>query len=163
MPKSAPTRLLDGLASVSLGLSIAGLVAITGIIAAAVVSRYLLGSPLPWAEQAALVAQLWLVLLGAAVGVHEGFHIRLSAAVDAMPPGWRIIAAIAAEGVVMLVGLAMLVHGADLVRRTWDHAVPTLGISRGATYLAIPLSGALMALFAFARAVSAARAILPWR
>ena len=42
----------------------------------------------------------------------------------------------------------MFVWGGELVLRTWSHVVPSLGIPRGLTYLALPLSGALMALFA---------------
>ena len=45
----------------------------------------------------------------------------------------------------------MLVWGGELVLLTWDHVIPSLGISRGIAYLGLPIAGALMALFALER------------
>jgi TRAP-type C4-dicarboxylate transport system permease small subunit len=45
----------------------------------------------------------------------------------------------------------MLIWGGELVMLTWSHVIPSLGISRGLAYLGLPISGALMALFALER------------
>ena len=35
--------------------------------------------------------------------------------------------------------------------KTWGHVIPSLGLPRGLAYLGLPISGALMALFALER------------
>ena len=42
----------------------------------------------------------------------------------------------------------MAFWGGELILRTWEHAIPTLGISRGFAYLPLPISGVLISLFA---------------
>jgi TRAP-type C4-dicarboxylate transport system permease small subunit len=58
---------------------------------------------------------------------------------------------IASNAVVGGCGIAMLIWGGELVMLTWSHVIPSLGISRGLAYLGLPISGALMALFALER------------
>ena len=48
-------------------------------------------------------------------------------------------------------GLALLFWGSELVVRTWSHIIPSLGLPRGMAYLALPISGALIALFSLER------------
>ena len=45
----------------------------------------------------------------------------------------------------------MLVWGGELVVKTWEHVIPSLGLPRGLAYLGLPISGALMAVFALER------------
>lgn len=101
-----------------------------------------------WSEQASLVLMIWYVSFAAAAGVKEGFHIRISALVNALPAGPQKLINIGAQLVVALVGVAMAVWGGELITRTWEHVIPTLGIPRGAAYLPLPVSGALITLFA---------------
>lgn len=92
---------------------------------------------------------IWYVSLAAAAGVRQGFHIRIVALEDAVSPGLRRGMQVVSNSLIGLCGVAMFVWGGELVLRTWSHVVPSLGIPRGLTYLALPISGALMALFAF--------------
>lgn len=128
-----------------------GLVAMTGIVAWQVFGRYVLNSSPSWSEQAALTLMIWFVTLAAAGGVREGFHIRITAIEDMVGPGARKTMRIAADLVVGAIGLAMAVWGGELVIRTWGHAIPSLGLSRGLAYLGLPLAGALIALFSLER------------
>ena len=125
-----------------------GLIALTAIIGWQVFARYVLNASPPWSEQAALVLMIWYVSFAAAAGVKEGFHIRIGAVANALPAGPRKALALFAQLVVALIGIAMAVWGGELISRTWEHVIPTLGIPRGAAYLPLPVSGALMALFA---------------
>lgn len=54
------------------------LVLVTGIISWQVFGRFVLNSSPSWTEQAALLLMIWYVMLGAAAGVKEGFHIRIA-------------------------------------------------------------------------------------
>jgi TRAP-type C4-dicarboxylate transport system permease small subunit len=130
-----------------------GLVLMTVIVGWQVFGRYVLNSTPSWSEEAALTLMIWFVSLAAAAGVRQGFHIRIVAVEDAVPPGVRKIMQLASNLVVAACGLAMLVWGGELVVLTWDHVIPSLGISRGLAYLGLPISGALMALYAVERAL----------
>jgi TRAP-type C4-dicarboxylate transport system permease small subunit len=126
-----------------------GLVLMTVIVGWQVFGRYVLNSTPSWSEQAALTLMIWYVALAAAAGVRQGFHIRIVALEEAVPPGVRKWMQVVSNTIVGLCGAAMFIWGGELVLRTWSHVVPSLGIPRGLTYLALPISGALMALFAF--------------
>jgi TRAP-type C4-dicarboxylate transport system permease small subunit len=125
-----------------------GLVLMTVIIGWQVFGRYVLNSTPSWSEQAALALMIWFVSLAAAAGVRQGFHIRIVALEEAAPPALRKVMQVASHAIVGLCGAAMLVWGGELVLRTWSHSVPSIGIPRGLVYLGLPISGALMALFA---------------
>ena len=127
----------------------AGLVLMTAIIGWQVFGRFVLGSSPSWAEQAALILMIWYVFFAAAAGVREGFHIRILALQSAVPAliarGMRMLAHLVVAGC----GIALAIWGSELVARTWTHVIPTLALPRGAAYLPLPLSGILIALFAF--------------
>ncbi|MFN4184281.1 MAG: TRAP transporter small permease [Hyphomonas sp.] len=126
-----------------------GLVLMTIIVGWQVFGRYVLNSTPSWSEQAALTLMIWYVAFAAAAGVRHGFHIRIVALEDAVSPNVRKWMQVVSNTIVGLCGAAMFIWGGELVLRTWSHIVPSLGIPRGLTYLALPISGALMALFAF--------------
>lgn len=142
---AALSRLLSRL---SLAFAAAGLIAMTAIIAWQVFGRFVLGESPAWSEQAALVLMVWYVTIAAAVGVREGFHIRLTALVEALPPGGAKVCRIVAHLIVALFGAGLAYWGGDLVGRTWSHTIPTLGLPRGFAYLPLPIAGALIAFFA---------------
>ncbi|MBA4227149.1 MAG: TRAP transporter small permease [Hyphomonas sp.] len=125
-----------------------GLVLMTVIVGWQVFGRYVLNSTPSWSEQAALTLMIWYVALAAAAGVRQGFHIRIVALEEAAPPAVRKWMQVTSNTIVGLCGAAMFIWGGELVLRTWSHVVPSLGIPRGLTYLALPISGALMVLFA---------------
>ena len=140
-------------ADVLVKVSAFGLVLMTAIVGWQVFGRYVLNSTPSWSEEAALTLMIWFVSLAAAAGVRQGFHIRIVAVDDAVPAGVRKAMQLASNLVVAACGLAMLVWGGELVVLTWDHVIPSLGISRGLAYLGLPISGALMALYAVERAL----------
>ena len=140
-------------ADVLVKVSAFGLVLMTAIVGWQVFGRYVLNSTPSWSEEAALTLMIWFVSLAAAAGVRQGFHIRIVAVEDAVPAGVRKAMQLASNLVVAACGLAMLVWGGELVVLTWDHVIPSLGISRGLAYLGLPISGALMALYAVERAL----------
>lgn len=146
--------MLEALATVTRALSRlflvvagAGLLVMTGIIGWQVFGRYVLNASPAWAEQLALVLMIWFITLAAAAGVREGFHIRITVLEDNLAEGGAKALRLASHAIVGLIGAAMAVWGAELVQATWHHNIPTLSIPRGAAYLPLPLSGALIVLF----------------
>ena len=128
-----------------------GLVAMTLIVGWQVFGRYVLNSSPSWSEQAALTLMIWYVSLAAAAGVREGFHIRIVAVENAMRPPGRRLLRIVSDLIVAGCGLAMVIWGGELVLRTWDHTIPSLGLPRGLAYGGLPIAGALIVVFALER------------
>jgi TRAP-type C4-dicarboxylate transport system permease small subunit len=141
-------RLAHGASRLLIGIAAAGLIAMVAIIGWQVIGRYIMGASPSWSEQAAQVLMIWFAFLAAAAGVREGFHIRIVAVEEAVPPPIRAVMRAIAGLVVAGCGLAMLVLGGELVLRTWSHTIPSLGLPRGLAYLGLPISGALILIFA---------------
>ena len=134
-----------------------GLLVMTAIIAVQVFARYVLNDSPAWAEQAALLLMIWYVFIAAAAGVREGFHIRIAVFVDSLPAKLRHPILLLAHAVVVLFGIAMAIYGVELARETWQHVIPTLGISRGYAYVPIAISGVLIAGFGVEQLVAESR------
>ncbi len=145
---SALRNLSHAASRLLIGVAAAGLIAMVIIIGWQVIGRYVLGSSPSWSEQAAQVLMIWFAFLAAAAGVREGFHIRIVAVEEAVSPRVRAVMRAIAGIVVSGCGLAMLILGGELVLRTWDHTIPSLGLSRGLAYLGLPISGGLIFIFA---------------
>jgi TRAP-type C4-dicarboxylate transport system permease small subunit len=145
------SRITHLIADVLVKVAAFGLVLMTVIVGWQVFGRYVLNSTPSWSEQAALTLMIWYVALAAAAGVRQGFHIRIVALEEAASPSVRKAMQVASNLVVGACGLAMLIWGGELVLLTWEHVIPSLGISRGLAYLGLPIAGALMALFSLER------------
>ncbi len=132
-----------------------GLVAMTATIGWQVFGRYALAFSPSWTEQASLVLMIWYVMFGAAAGVYEGFHIRIAMLEEKLgeraTPVRRVVAVI-----VGLLGLVLLIYGAQLCWLVRGNTIPSLGISRTIAYLPLPISGLLMLVFAVPRKISGA-------
>ncbi len=137
----------------------AGLVVMTAIVGWQVFARYVLKSSPSWSEQASLTLMIWYVSFAAAAGVREGFHIRIVALQSAASKKTARAMQLAAHAVVAACGVAMAVWGGELVIRTWTHVIPSLGLPRGLAYLGLPISGALIALFALERMLEDVRGV----
>ncbi|MEM9386916.1 MAG: TRAP transporter small permease [Pseudomonadota bacterium] len=135
-----------------------GLLVMTAIIGLQVFARYVLNASPAWAEQAALLLMIWYVFIAAAAGVREGFHIRIAVFADHMPVALQRPVRLIAHLLVSAFGVAMVVFGVELARGTWQHAIPTLGISRGFAYVPIVLSGVLIIGFAIEQLIADLRA-----
>ncbi len=136
-------RLGDGL----LLLSALALVAMTGIVGWQVWGRYVLNDTPISAEPVSLIFMLYLSLLGAAVGVREGFHMGVVFVLERLAPRLRRACAVANHLLVGGFALGMVWYGTKLAAATATHTIPTVGISEAVYYASIPLSGAAMLLF----------------
>lgn len=144
-------RVTHKAADILLIVAAIGLLAMTFIVGYQVFGRYVLKSSPSWAEQASLTLMIWFIFLGGAAGVRDGFHIRIIAVENMFDRPGRKKLRMVSNAIVGLCGLAMLWWGGELVMRTWTHVIPSLGIPRGMAYLAIPIAGALIALFSIER------------
>jgi|SRR5690625_285023 len=116
-------------------------------VALQVLARFVLHIPLIWAPDLAQLLFAWLIFLGAAVALRKNTHYT----VDIIPYGKRsidvpleIIGFIVTAAVIYL----MFFHGITLTELRKSGVIQSLGISRMWAYASIPVSGALMALYA---------------
>ena len=124
-----------------------------------VVFRYVLTAPLPWSEEAARYCFVWIVFLGAALGLERGVHLGVDLLVNRMPTGMRRNTAVACN--ICIAGFALILIYASapvLQLNAWQQS-PALGIQVSYVYMAIPVSMALIALIALLRVVQALRGV----
>ena len=118
---------------------------------AQVVMRYVFGQALSWSEELALLLFSWIVLLMTALGVREGYHVRMDLVAEHLP---RRVAAVLAHAI----QVSVIVTGAFLIRHGWRYFIETRGsVSAAIAYpiellhLAAPVTGVLIASFALER------------
>ncbi len=131
----------------ALWLSAAGLVVMTAIIGWQVWGRYVLNDTPNWSERLSLFLMTWYILLAAAVGVRERFHIGLVFFKEALPAPAGLLVDMLVHLLVAVFGAAMIWYGAEMAASTWSHVIPTLELPVGASYLPFPISGTLIVLF----------------
>jgi TRAP-type C4-dicarboxylate transport system permease small subunit len=166
---ATPSRLrlraaMDALYRLCVALGGTALVLISAVIPWAVYTRYELNQAASWPEPLALLLTVVLTFFGAAACYRRGAHMRVSVLVDLLPPGPRRVADLAAELLVALMAVLMVVWGARLVLVTWHNSTADFPfLSVGVTYLPVPLGGLCLLLFAVERVLIGPPAAAPAR
>lgn len=122
-------------------------------IAYQVLMRYVFGDTPSWSEELAVLLFCWTVLGGLALGVHEGYHVRLTVLVDALPHAARAGAERAIDGVTAALGAFLAWSGWRFVDMTSGSVSAAIGYPTEILNLLAPVSGALVALFGLERAL----------
>lgn len=153
------SRLLDRFCKAVLWLSGAGLFFMTMAVAWQVWGRFVLNDSPVWTEPVSLMLMLWFILLAAAVGVRQRFHLSLDL-IRMIVPSWVRVAMDAASFfAVGCFGAGMAWYTRDLIAQTWPVRVPGLGIPQGLSYLPVSLAGGLIVLFSVEHLVKLALAV----
>ena len=113
-----------------------------------VFSRYVLFSTFTWYDEIARACFVWMVFLGAAVGVKRGSHFGLHLLVDNLPAKARYFSSILTYVIIIIFSLILIVQGALFVDLGRYQQLPVMGISKAWVYAAIPVGGTLMVGYA---------------
>ena len=143
---------MDALYWFSAVIACLALVLISVIIPWGVYTRYVLNSSASWPEPAAILLSIVLTFFGAAACYRTGVHMRVTVLRNLLPPMWQQGMTIVAELMVGALSFFMAVRGIGLCETTWNQSIdafPSLAV--GATYLPIPIGGALTVLFVLER------------
>ena len=115
------------------------------------------GHPLLWLQEVTSAFFVYGIFVGTAVATRRNDHLFLSAITEQMTGRTRIFFEVFNRAVVFVVGLAMLVFG-------WQNFLTGFGSFRMPSmwpiaylYIAIPVSGALVALFSIEQIVNGLR------
>ena len=96
------------------------------VLSAGVVSRYIFHHPLTWSDEIAVTLFLWLSMLGSAVALRRGGHMRLTLVVERLPPRWRSTAE--ASGLIIAITflLALTIPSVRYTLDVWLDITPAL-------------------------------------
>ena len=79
-------RLLDRIGAVEQAVGIALILLIVAAITVQVFTRYALGRPIAWVEESATYGFIWMVFVGASLGLKRGHHIFIATFGNRLPP-----------------------------------------------------------------------------
>lgn len=119
------------------------LAALLLLVLAAVVARYGFSAGLAGTEELALLLFVALVFLGAPLAQGGALAMRLDLGVRALPPAARKAAAIAADAVSVMAGLALAFGGARVAAAIGGHS-PALGLPEWLRFALAGAGGALL-------------------
>ena len=143
-------RGVAGVTRLSVALAAAGMLA---CIAYQVVMRYVVGAASSWSEEAAVLLFSWSVLGGLALGVHEGFHVRLTALPDRLPRTARILAERVLDAVTSALGVFLAWSGWRFLDITSGSVSAAIGYPTEILNALAIACGVLMAVFGLERAL----------
>ncbi len=112
-----------------------------------VLYRYVLMRSATWADELPSFLFIWVVFLGAALGVKRSAHFEISAFVGNLPPIWRSRLKYVTMLSEAIMALFLVVYGWRLVGLTIENRSPGLDIPMGYVYGSVPISGILMFLY----------------
>ena len=116
-----------------------------------VVMRYIFGDTPSWSEELAVLLFSWSVLGGLALGVHEGWHVRLTALPDLLPRGPRILVERVTDAVTAALGLFLAWSGWRFLDITSGSVSAAICYPIEILNVLAPIAGLLMALFGLER------------
>jgi TRAP-type C4-dicarboxylate transport system permease small subunit len=150
--RAAYIRMMDALHRACLFGAGVSIVIITIIIPWGVFTRYVLNSASSWPEPLAILVMIWLSFLSAIVCYREYLHIAVGILPSMLTGTPRLMLGIAIEMAMLFTNLFMLWYGIKLVQATWYQSIAEFPVmSVGASYLPVPIGGAITALFVIER------------
>ena len=114
------------------------------IIFANVISRYIEGEALPWAEEVARHLMIWLTFLGAGPVLRYGGHLAVENLQDSLPRSWAIALRLIIALLLLCFFGFMIWYGLIYVSRTQYQTTAATQISFGYIYAAMPIGGLLL-------------------
>jgi TRAP-type transport system small permease protein len=122
-------------------------IAMTLIVIINIFSRYFLNYAISWAEEISRYLMVWMVMLGAAMGVRLGTHFRMEMIENFVGRGGKTIFHWFTLAVFSAVGFVLLWHGMILLPLTDYQYATATQIPMSWVYVSLPLSGFLMIFF----------------
>lgn len=108
--------------------------------------RYVLAAALPWPEEFARFAMIWVTMLGAGLVFRYAGHIAVTFLVEWLPRPARLVVDWAGRLLVATFLVLLLFKGAEMTDRVSRQTAPALQISMSLPNMALPV-GALLMLY----------------
>lgn len=152
---SAPRRrIVQGLTWISIAL----FVVLVLVVMWQVFTRQVLQAPSAWTTTVSQYLFIWLVLFSVAMVFGERGHVAVDFFARLLPrPAQRGTAMLVEVSILAFALLGLVWGGIRGMSISFDQAIPGLPVTVGQMYLALPVAGVLIALFALEDLVRAAR------
>lgn len=119
------------------------LLAMTIIVFCQVVFRYLLHTPLYWTEEAARYMQIWIVFLGASVGIRRGAHLGFGWFVDRAGAKVKKACAYITVAGLFAFSINIAYFGTIITFQNFEQLSPGLQLPIAVLYACLPIGGVL--------------------
>ena len=152
--KNHALRFNDLLYLACIWISGASIFVMSLIIPWGIFTRYVLGTGSQWPEPISILLMVVFTFFGAAAGYRANAHIAVAMVTDRLPAALRGVLVTLMDVLMLAVALFMAWYGTKLCMETWGQnigEIPWMPV--GATYLPVPLGGAITALFVLERLV----------
>ena len=127
-------------------VSVALGVLLFGVLIWQVVTRYVLGDPSPYTEEAARYLYVGVVFFGAAAAVRDRSHIGMPFLAERVPPAARLGMGLLTQALTLGFCAAIAVWGFRAAAREWDLPSMAMEIPTGLVLGIVPVAAVLMAL-----------------
>jgi TRAP-type C4-dicarboxylate transport system permease small subunit len=99
---------------------------------------------LPWTEELSRFTFVWLLMLGASVGMYNQEHFGVTFITDTLPDkAKKVVEALVYGFELVFVGF-LVVNGYWMSELVWNQIAPAVGISYAWVYMSVPVGAALM-------------------
>ncbi|WP_157983847.1 TRAP transporter small permease [Nesterenkonia muleiensis] len=139
--------MFNALAGVVQTVMILLLGAMTATVMLQIVLRYFFERPLAGGEEITRYMFVYLIFIGAAMGVRTGIHVSIDVLVRRLPGGSGKLLAVIAQSIVGVFLIFLTLYGIQMSMNTMGQSSPALGIPIGYAYFAIPLGATLGLIF----------------
>ena len=119
------------------------LTAMTLIVFAQVLFRYLFQTPLYWSEEAARYIMIWIVFLGASIGIRKGSHLGFTWFVEKSSSKIRRVCASIAHLGLLAFALNITYYGTIITLQNTEQLSPGLQMPVAFVYACLPVGGIL--------------------
>jgi TRAP-type C4-dicarboxylate transport system permease small subunit len=140
--------LIDRVLKIAVSVCYATLIAVTVV---GVFFRYVLNDSLIWSEELGRYLFVWIVFLGAAMGMARGTHVSVDFLVERMPPPARLRLAIVIEFLIIVFLVVLVVQGFTFAKFGVKSFSLGMGIPMAWVYAALPVSSVIMILYSLKR------------
>ncbi len=111
-----------------------------------VVFRFVLHMPLAWTEESSRYLMIYVVYLGASVGIYRGSHLGFTFLLDKMNQKAFHVMSLAASAGVLAFCVYFTWYGLIIVTRNMYQVSPALQLPMWCVYAILPISGSICAL-----------------
>lgn len=148
-------RAVDSALAAVRAVCIVQAIALFLVVVLAVIGRYVFGRSLTWTEEVPRYLLIWISFLGAAAGVARREHVGFDVLFNALPAAVRRWLGAAIGLLILGFGWIVFRYGIVFVKDFGPDMMETIPYTNYWYYVAVPLSGALLILFAFSNIVDA--------
>jgi TRAP-type C4-dicarboxylate transport system permease small subunit len=112
--------------------------------------RYVVFYSIPWSEELARYALVWLSAVGASYGIKRNIHVAVDVVVQALPQEIRSLIIRINYLLIAAFGLVLVVYGLKISQVNMGQLSPSLHIPIGLVYAAMPVGGLFIIIHALA-------------